>query len=103
MTMYSLWLLAEVHEARKTLPSVIRQRVRRIIDELQVDPRPSRSIAMTIEDEVSLTWEVRRIRLEGWRIIYAIDDVSQLVAVLAVRKRPPYDYEDLGDLLANLE
>jgi mRNA-degrading endonuclease RelE of RelBE toxin-antitoxin system len=101
--MYSLWLLAEVHEARKTLPSVIRQRVRRIIDELQVDPRPSRSIAMTIEDEVSLTWEVRRIRLEGWRIIYAIDDVSQLVAVLAVRKRPPYDYEDLGDLLANLE
>jgi mRNA-degrading endonuclease RelE of RelBE toxin-antitoxin system len=102
MTMYSLWLLAEVHEARKTLPSAMRQRVRRMIDELQVEPRPARSIAMTIEDEVNLTWEVRRIRLEGWRIIYAIDEEAQLVAVLAVRKRPPYDYEDLSDLLANL-
>ena len=58
---------------------------------------------MTIEDEVSLTWEVRRIRLEGWRIIYAIDEEAKFVAVLAVRKRPPYDYEDLSDLLENLE
>ncbi len=102
MTMYRLWLLPEVHEARKALPSAIRQRVRRIIEDLQVEPRPARSIAMRMEDEINLTWEVRRIRLEDWRIIYAIDEETQFVAVLAVRKRPPYDYEDLSDLLENL-
>lgn len=38
-----------------------------------------------------------------WRVIYAIDEEFQQVAVLAIRKRPPYDYEDISDLLANLE
>jgi hypothetical protein len=35
--------------------------------------------------------------------MYAVDDEFQRIAVLAIRKRPPYDYEDLLDLLAGLE
>ncbi|WP_228056173.1 type II toxin-antitoxin system RelE/ParE family toxin [Microcoleus sp. LEGE 07076] len=47
--------------------------------------------------------EPKRIRVDLWRIIYAVDDEFQQIAVLAIRKRPPYDYEDVLDLLAELE
>jgi len=34
--------------------------------------------------------------------VYVIDEEWELVTVLAVRKRPPYDYEDLKELLAEI-
>jgi hypothetical protein len=39
--------------------------------------------------------ELRRIRLRKWRIIYAIHDAERWIWVLGVRRRPPYDYQDL--------
>jgi len=45
--------------------------------------------------------ELRRLRIERWRVVY-MDEEWELVTVLAVRKRPPYDYEDLEELLAEL-
>ena len=42
---------------------------------------------------------IRRLRLDRWRIIYAITEAEETVDVLAVRKRPPYDYGDLQSLL----
>ncbi len=47
--------------------------------------------------------EPRRIRVGDWRVIYAIDDIERWVWVLAVRKRPPYDYGDLAELLASID
>lgn len=44
--------------------------------------------------------DLRRIRLANWRIVYLVDDDLALVTVLAIRKRPPYQYEDLTDLIA---
>jgi hypothetical protein len=32
-----------------------------------------------------------------------VDEAAAQVGVLAVRKRPPYDYDDLPDLLAGLQ
>jgi mRNA interferase RelE/StbE len=46
--------------------------------------------------------ELHRLRLDRWRIVYAITKEQHLVDVLAVRKRPPYDYDDLEDLIAEL-
>jgi len=40
--------------------------------------------------------------LDRWRIIYVIDEVDLRVHVLAVRKRPPYDYGDLEQLLQSM-
>ena len=40
--------------------------------------------------------------MDSWRIIYVVDDQLAEVGILAVRKRPPYDYSDLGELLAHL-
>ena len=46
--------------------------------------------------------EIRRLRLESWRIVYAIDAEWQAITVLAVRRRPPYQYDDLAQLIGRL-
>lgn len=38
----------------------------------------------------------------GGRVVYAITDAGCIVDVLAVRKRPPYDYGDLEKLLSEV-
>jgi len=38
--------------------------------------------------------------MDRWRLIYAISEADRIVDVLAVRKRPPYDYGDLATLLS---
>jgi len=53
-------------------------------------------------DSIRTEWEVRRIRLDNWRIIYAINDEWGEIGILAIEKRPPYDYQDLEDLLSDL-
>jgi mRNA interferase RelE/StbE len=85
----------------KRVPGHVRQRVRRAITALAQDPRPPRSD--TLEFPLSNA-EPRRLRLDRWRIVYAVIETPgiNLVAVVAVRKRPPYDYDDLPDLFSNL-
>jgi len=46
---------------------------------------------------------LRRLRIEAWRILYVIDVEWNLITILAVRKRPPYDYKDLQELLDKLK
>ena len=85
----------------RRLPGHIRQRVRRAIRSLADDPRPPRSKEL---DFALPDVEPRRLRIEHWRIVYAVieTDYVRMVAVVAVRKRPPYDYCDLTDLFTDL-
>lgn len=103
---YKIWMRPAVHAARKKLPGHIRQRVKRTIDKLAEKPRPPRSKELDLPDSISPNirseWEVRRIRLEGWRIIYGISENWREVAILTIQKRPPYDYEDLEILISEL-
>jgi mRNA interferase RelE/StbE len=96
----------EVHSARKRLPGQVRQRIRRALDNLGRDPRPARSETLRLPDAVESSirteWEVRRMRLADWRVVYAVNETWREVAVLAIRKRPPYDYADLDELLSEL-
>ena len=106
-TSYQVFLEPRVHAERRDLPGDVRQRIKRAIDSLATDPRPPHSRVLDLgrlEDQVDIpdTMQVCRLRLEHWRIIYAIDEVWQAVIVLAIRRRPPYDYQDLRDLLAGL-
>ena len=77
----------------------MRQRVRRTVDSLAIDPRPHRSKKLDVPD---LWPELHRLRLDRWRIVYAISEEEHIVDVLAVRKRPPYDYGDLESLIAEV-
>jgi mRNA interferase RelE/StbE len=74
--------------------------MRRALRDLASNPRPPHSTALT--HPLSLA-EPRRLRIDGWRVIYAVIDADpQVVAVVAIRRRPPYDYGDLDRLFSGL-
>ncbi|NJO41158.1 MAG: type II toxin-antitoxin system RelE/ParE family toxin [Cyanobacteria bacterium CRU_2_1] len=98
---YRVFLKPEVDRIGRKLPGMMRQRIRRMIDELAENPRPHNSIAMQTSKPLNV--EPRRIRVDDWRILYVIDETWQEVSVIAIRQRPPYDYEDLVELLAEFE
>jgi len=100
---YDLFLEAEVHAARRELPGNVRQRMRRAIDDLRAMPRPAESRPLdTTGIDLPSGIELRRIRIDRWRIVYAVSDAERWVWLLAIRRRPPYDYEDLPDLASRL-
>ena len=97
MPEYSIYVYPAAWQEIKSLPGHIRQRVRRAIDDLLDEPLPASSRQL---EYTGLNLELRRIRLDRWRIVYAVDDTESAIDVLAVRKRPPYDYGDLSEIIA---
>ncbi len=100
MNPYTIYITPEAFVEIKNLPGHVRQRIKRAVDELADQPRPADSKALALSDE--LDYAVWRLRIDKWRIIYAITEDTKTIDVLAIRKRPPYDYRDLDGLLAKL-
>ena len=96
MSRYTVYVVPQALTEIKTLPGNMRQRVKREIEDLAHNPRPAHSKVLQTPD---LEGELRRSRLDRWRIIYLVTESDKVVDILAVRKRPPYDYEDLAQLL----
>lgn len=103
---YNVWMRPVVHSIRKQIPGYVRQRIKHILDDLKQNPRPTKSRTLrlpdTVDASIKIEWELRRIRLENWRIVDAINDTWQEIAVLSIKKRPPYEYDDLEFLLTQL-
>lgn len=100
---YEVLIERDVHAMRTTLPGNVRQRVKRAISDLATEPRPSHSHALDVAGlEVPEAVEMRRLRLDTWRIVYAVNDKERWVWVLAIHRRPPYAYDDLQHLVARL-
>jgi mRNA-degrading endonuclease RelE of RelBE toxin-antitoxin system len=98
---YEIFLEREVHRCRVRLPGNVRQRVWRVVHELAEEPRPVESTVLDLTGvDMPAGVEVRRYRVDAWRLVYAVNDEANWVWVLAVRRRPPYDYADLADLVA---
>ena len=93
---YRVWIDPPAISEMKATPGHVRQRLKRAMLGLGNDPRPSDSKALEWPPE---RFEPRRLKLRNWRIVYAVDDNARWVWVLAVRKRPPYDYGDISALL----
>jgi mRNA interferase RelE/StbE len=100
MNHYTVYTKPDVFRDIKTLPGNIRQRVKRAIGDLADNPRPYNSKRLKVS---KLEPELWRLRLDNWRIVYAITEEDHIVDVIAVRKRPPYDYGDLVILLEQLD
>ncbi len=67
---YDLYIETEVHNARQALPGHIRQRLRRMIDALAQEPRPSASHTLDVTNlDLPAGVEIRRVRLERWRMV----------------------------------
>lgn len=88
--MYRLRIGKGVKRHVDNLPGHIRQRVRRLITSLAGDPRP-------LEANELRDFPGRfRIVVDGWRVIYRLDQEQQEVAILAVRRKTgPETYEDI--------
>ena len=99
MSAYTVYLTPAAWEEVRDLPGHIRQRIRRAIDALADQPHPPASKMLTVPQ---VTRTLCRLRLDRWRVIYTVDETDQSVDVLAIRKRPPYDYGDLNSLLQQL-
>jgi mRNA interferase RelE/StbE len=93
---YKVYVTPAAWKEIKNLPGKMRQRLRKAIGALAENQRPPKSKALAVPELLS---EIRRLRLDRWRIVYAITERDETVDVLAVRKRPPYDYGDLDSLL----
>ncbi len=96
MRMYTVYVIPMAWTEIKALPGNMRQRVKRAIDALADNPHPADSLVL---DTPEFDRELCRLRLDRWRIVYAVTEAEKAVDVLAVRKRPPYDYGDLEELL----
>lgn len=100
---YKVYVLPEVFKQIKALPGNFKQRVKRYIDDLESNPRPPKSKKLDLSEfDLETDTELRRFRLDRWRIIYSIDDKNKVVDVLGIRKRPPYDYGDLEELIQQI-
>ncbi len=100
---YRIWIEPDVNSAREELPGNIRQRVKRVLDGFSANPRPPASKVLDIAElDLPSAIEVRRVRLEHWRILYAVNDRERWIWVLGIYRRPPYQYEDLQELISKL-
>jgi mRNA-degrading endonuclease RelE of RelBE toxin-antitoxin system len=82
-TRYNVWLEAEVYSARELLPGNVRQRVKKLLANLAEQPKPTFSQSIDITGlDVPVGIDIRRIRLEHWRVIYAVQDAERWVWVV---------------------
>jgi len=96
---YRVYVTPEAFEEIKDLPGHIRQRVRQVIREIADHPKPTRSKRLEFPTPER---QLYRYRLDNWRIVYTITESVKVIDILAIRKRPPYDYGDLQKLLDEL-
>ena len=99
VTTYKVYILPRASQEIDRLPGHVRQRVRRAVIGLRDDPKPAHGIQLDFD--LGAGRELWRLRLDTWRLVYLLDRDWGTIYVLAVRKRPPYQYEDLPALVAD--
>lgn len=102
MASYQVEVTSQVRKEIRRLPGNMRQRVIRTLRALGQEPRPHNSQPLdTAKAEIELEpgAELCRIRIASWRVVYLVEEEWKLISVLAVRKRPPYQYNDLDELV----
>ncbi len=87
---YRLRVTTVAEKEINRLPGNFRQRVRRLVRSLADNPRP------VAAKELRNLPDRYRIRLNGWRIIYRVDEEDQIVLILTVRRKTgPETYENI--------
>lgn len=102
MASYQVHIRERARTEIRQLPGNFRQRTMRRLRELEQTPCPVDSTALDVTNtaiNLPAYTELRRIRLDGWRIVYLLDNDLRLITVLTVRRRPPYQYDDLSLLI----
>lgn len=96
---YRVFITPDAFNEIKNSPGNVRQRIKRAVDNLSENPFPPGSKQLEWNES---EFQLCRLRIEKWRVIYLVNESEKTVDVLGVRKRPPYDYGDLSVLLSDL-
>ena len=102
MASYQVEVTRQVRKEIRRLPGNMRQRAIRMLQALKQEPRPHNSRPLNVTKagiELDPGAELRRIRITSWRVVYLVEEEWNLISVLAIRKRPPYQYDDLNRLV----
>ena len=102
MASYQVEVDSRARKEIRQLPGHIRAQVLRVLRMMEQEPRLPHSRPLDLlRTGIHLDpgVELRRLRIASWRIVYLVDEGSRLVTVLAIRQRPPYQYDDLEELL----
>lgn len=105
MAFYRVNVTIQVRQEIRGLPGNVRQRIFRLIQSLGQVPKPSESRSLDtskMKKQVPNGVTLHRVRAARWRIVYVIKETDRQITVLAVRKRPPYQYDDLEKLIAGI-
>lgn len=71
MSPFIVYVTPEALQEIKDLPGNVRQRVKRAIESLALNPYPPQSKALNVPE---LDRQIVRLRLEKWRIVYAVTE-----------------------------
>ena len=89
---YRLKYTEEARQALRRIFGNYRQRLRREIEALALNPRPPHALLLRGDAP-----DRYRIRLDRWRLIYSVRDDESAVRILRIGvKAGPETYEDLG-------
>ncbi len=99
MTAYRISIRPQALRELKDAPAYVRHRLKQAIDNLEDNPFSGKIKQLSLDEDVEAVY---RLRLENWRILYQVSETDLYIDILAVRKRPPYDYGDLSELLSKL-
>ncbi len=105
MACYSVILTADVRLEIRHLPGNLRPRVIQVLEELKSNPIPAKTKKLetiALDQAIPTGFSFYRTRLDNWRIMYAVEEEFSLITVFAIRKRPPYQYEDFQNLVDRL-
>ena len=82
MSRYIVYVSPSARKEIKDLPGKVRQRVRQAVEALANDPLPAASKKLNTPE---FEHDLRRLRIDKWRIVYAVSKADRIVDFLAVR------------------
>jgi mRNA-degrading endonuclease RelE of RelBE toxin-antitoxin system len=90
---YTILYNPDVFDQMDSIPATYKRRIVALINTLEHDPRPAQSKQLHEPLE-----HLRRVRLEKWRIVYAVDDDAEEVLIVRVGNKVSTGTEFYDDL-----
>ena len=90
MKLYRLELEEKAARNLRAMPGRLQQEAAQIILDLRYAPQPPESGSLGRE-----YGDLRRIKLDGWRILYKVYARDRVVKVISVEKRGPETYQNI--------
>jgi addiction module RelE/StbE family toxin len=87
---YRLRFFAQVHAQLRRLPEHIQREATGVILDLRVDPYPPQT--EELRDHFVGIW---KIKVNGWRIFYSVNEQDKIVTIRAVKRRTRNTYTSI--------